>query len=675
MLRSREGAWVGWPGRAGRDGRAVRRGRAAAAPGAAVGQGGRGLLRGLLQRHAVAALPRRRRRRRRSTGTGGRPTCGSTSGSPRRRRRWPPRAPRSGSRTTSCSWCRPRCASCGRTCASGSSCTSRSRPPSCSCSCRGGRRIIEGLLGADLVGFHTPGGARNFRWLATRLTVRGGGPQRRRAGLPTAARSARARSRSRSTPATLDELSRSRGGAGAGQADPRRPGRPGASRCSAWTGSTTPRASTCGCARSRSCSSRSGSQRRHGDDPARHAQPGTRRALPEDAQRHRAGRRAHQRRRTPGSAIRSLHYLHQSLPRDELAAFFVAADVMLVTPLRDGMNLVAKEYVACRHDDAGVLVLSEFAGAAIELQDALLVNPHDTDGVKHALLTALTMMPDDEAGEADADPAPAGAEPRRRPVGPHVPRRARVCPLRKATMTDLDEALRPARGRPATARRPGLRRGARPDRRRAVAGPAAARGGVRARACWPTLPGTTVALLSGPGAGRSRGRLRVRGADPAGRQPRRGVRRRRARARRRGPRAAGPARRRGHANWSAASRGCGWSTSPPAWPCTFASADPEVAERVLDAVRGGPGRGVGGRGHAGQGGARPGGARTCRKGRRSTGCAARCDADAVLFAGDDVTDETAFARLRAGDVGRQGRATATPRPRTGWPIRRRWQGC
>ena len=58
---------------------------------------------------------------------------------------------------------------------------------------------------------------------------------------------------------------------------------------------------------------------------------------------------------------------------------------MLVTPLRDGMNLVAKEYVACRHDDGGVLVLSEFAGAAIELKDALLVNPHDTDGVKDAL--------------------------------------------------------------------------------------------------------------------------------------------------------------------------------------------------------------------------------------------------------------------------------------------------
>ena len=86
-----------------------------------------------------------------------------------------------------------------------------------------------------------------------------------------------------------------------------------------------------------------------------------------------------------------MHYLHQSLPREELAAFYLAADVMLVTPLRDGMNLVAKEYVACRHDEGGVLVLSEFAGAANELTSALLVNPHDTDGVKEALYAALTM--------------------------------------------------------------------------------------------------------------------------------------------------------------------------------------------------------------------------------------------------------------------------------------------
>jgi trehalose 6-phosphate synthase len=86
-----------------------------------------------------------------------------------------------------------------------------------------------------------------------------------------------------------------------------------------------------------------------------------------------------------------VHYLHQSVNRRELAAFFRAADVMVVTPLRDGMNLVCKEYVACRHDQRGSLVLSEFAGAAAELTSALLVNPHDLDGVKSALHTAITL--------------------------------------------------------------------------------------------------------------------------------------------------------------------------------------------------------------------------------------------------------------------------------------------
>jgi trehalose 6-phosphate synthase len=84
-----------------------------------------------------------------------------------------------------------------------------------------------------------------------------------------------------------------------------------------------------------------------------------------------------------------VHYIHRPVPRDELIAFFVAADVMLVTPLRDGMNLVAKEYVACRGDLGGALVLSEFTGAAAELHQAYLVNPHDTERVKDAIEAAL----------------------------------------------------------------------------------------------------------------------------------------------------------------------------------------------------------------------------------------------------------------------------------------------
>nr|WP_307856362.1 trehalose-6-phosphate synthase [Catenulispora pinistramenti] len=92
-----------------------------------------------------------------------------------------------------------------------------------------------------------------------------------------------------------------------------------------------------------------------------------------------------------------VHYLHQSMDRDELVALYSAADVMVVTPLRDGMNLVCKEYVATRHGLDGALVLSEFAGAAAELAEgALLVNPHDLDGVADALEQALTMDPEQE---------------------------------------------------------------------------------------------------------------------------------------------------------------------------------------------------------------------------------------------------------------------------------------
>ncbi|WP_242676895.1 trehalose-6-phosphate synthase [Rhodococcus sp. ABRD24] len=86
-----------------------------------------------------------------------------------------------------------------------------------------------------------------------------------------------------------------------------------------------------------------------------------------------------------------VHYIHRAIARDELVAFFVAADVMLVTPLRDGMNLVAKEYVACRSDLGGALLLSEFTGAAAELRQAFLCNPHDLDDVKDKMEAALTV--------------------------------------------------------------------------------------------------------------------------------------------------------------------------------------------------------------------------------------------------------------------------------------------
>jgi trehalose 6-phosphate synthase len=89
----------------------------------------------------------------------------------------------------------------------------------------------------------------------------------------------------------------------------------------------------------------------------------------------------------------AIRYLHQSFPRDEMVALFLAADVMLVTALRDGMNLVAKEYVASRVDNRGVLVLSEFAGAADELGSAVRINPHDIEGMKEAIVRAIDMPP------------------------------------------------------------------------------------------------------------------------------------------------------------------------------------------------------------------------------------------------------------------------------------------
>ncbi|MFI5832825.1 trehalose-6-phosphate synthase [Micromonospora sp. NPDC051300] len=98
----------------------------------------------------------------------------------------------------------------------------------------------------------------------------------------------------------------------------------------------------------------------------------------------------------------AIHYLTQPFDRAELVALYRVADVMAVTPLRDGMNLVAKEYVAARVDGTGALLLSEFAGAAAELEQAYLVNPHDLDGLKQGLLAALRAGPEDVAARMRA---------------------------------------------------------------------------------------------------------------------------------------------------------------------------------------------------------------------------------------------------------------------------------
>jgi len=89
----------------------------------------------------------------------------------------------------------------------------------------------------------------------------------------------------------------------------------------------------------------------------------------------------------------AVHYVYRSLPIRELLACYLAADVLMITPFRDGMNLVAKEYVVTRRKDTGVLVLSEFAGAAEELGQALMVNPYDIDGMANAIEHALELDP------------------------------------------------------------------------------------------------------------------------------------------------------------------------------------------------------------------------------------------------------------------------------------------
>ncbi|MCZ2108473.1 MAG: bifunctional alpha,alpha-trehalose-phosphate synthase (UDP-forming)/trehalose-phosphatase [Dehalococcoidia bacterium] len=86
-----------------------------------------------------------------------------------------------------------------------------------------------------------------------------------------------------------------------------------------------------------------------------------------------------------------IHHIHRALPAEDLLSLYLAADAMVVTPLRDGMNLVAKEFIAARNDGDGVLVLSEFAGAAAELPGAVIVNPYNIPATARAIERALEM--------------------------------------------------------------------------------------------------------------------------------------------------------------------------------------------------------------------------------------------------------------------------------------------
>ncbi len=94
-----------------------------------------------------------------------------------------------------------------------------------------------------------------------------------------------------------------------------------------------------------------------------------------------------------------VRYFYRSLPFDEVIAHYAACDVAWITPLRDGLNLVAKEFVAAKRaaGNSGVLILSEFAGAAVELHGALLTNPYDANAMTATLHQALSMGEDERA--------------------------------------------------------------------------------------------------------------------------------------------------------------------------------------------------------------------------------------------------------------------------------------
>jgi trehalose 6-phosphate synthase/phosphatase len=97
-----------------------------------------------------------------------------------------------------------------------------------------------------------------------------------------------------------------------------------------------------------------------------------------------------------------IRYINRGIERERLSALYRDAEVALVTPLRDGMNLVAKEWVACQVDAPGVLILSRLAGAAETMREALLVNPYDLDGTAEAIHRALTMEEDERASRIAA---------------------------------------------------------------------------------------------------------------------------------------------------------------------------------------------------------------------------------------------------------------------------------
>ncbi|RJQ82634.1 trehalose-6-phosphate synthase [Pseudonocardiaceae bacterium YIM PH 21723] len=258
--------------------------------------------------------------------------------------------------------------------------------------------IIQGLLGADLVGFHRPGGAQNFLWLARRLG--GVEPMTTAVGVRTKQGLVQHGDRSVKVGAfpisidsqQFDTLARSRDTELRAKEIREELGNPkrimlGVDRLDYTKGIEL---------RLQAIRELLAEGRIDPEDTVmvQLATPSRERVehykqMREDIERE-VGRINGEFGKIGHPAV---HYLHQSVSKQELVAFYTAADVMVVNPVRDGMNLVCKEYVACRHDLGGALVLSEMAGAAAELTSAFLVNPHDLEGVKDAIEAALIVNP------------------------------------------------------------------------------------------------------------------------------------------------------------------------------------------------------------------------------------------------------------------------------------------
>ena len=260
--------------------------------------------------------------------------------------------------------------------------------------------IVEGLLGADLVGFHLPGGAENFLYLARRLvgtnTSRGSVGVRSRFGeVQYGWRVVKVGAFPISIDSTvLDETARHRSVRQRAREIRAELGNPrkillGVDRLDYTKGIDV---------RLRAFSELLAEGRAKRDDTVlvQLATPSRERVESYKHLRNDIERQVGHINGEYGEVGHPVvHYVHRPVTREELIAFFVAADVMLVTPLRDGMNLVAKEYVACRNDLGGALVLSEFTGAAYELRRAYLTNPHDLDGVKDAIEAAMNQTPEE----------------------------------------------------------------------------------------------------------------------------------------------------------------------------------------------------------------------------------------------------------------------------------------